>query len=315
MDRAQEGLVPGLERLMARPRPHRRRRRVAELLARSRYEVIPLDGRRGAGARARPARRHAHGHRLAGEGARARRSSSPSALAAHGLHGRAAPLGPPRRRPRRTSPSSSPGSRRWVCATSSSSPATPTSRPGAFEGAAALLDAIARARAPVRADRDHRLPGEPSADRRRDDDRGDVREGAATRPTSRARSASTRGHRALDRRRLGARDAAADLRRHPGRRAAREAPARLDADRDRRVAALPAQARRLRDAVPAAGRLQPRPADRGSRAGCSPTPSGRSPGSTSSRSTTSPTPRRGGSGSSPAAESRRIARERAATTS
>ena len=74
---------------------------------------------------------------------------------------------------------------------------------------------------------------------------------------------------------------------------AREAAARLDADRDRRVAPLPAQARQLRDALPAAGRLQPRPADQGARRRRSRIPSRRSPGSTSSRSTTSPTPRPG----------------------
>ena len=49
--------------------------------------------------------------------------------------------------------------------------------------------------------------------------------------------------------------------------------ARLDEDRDRRVAPLPAQARRLRDAVPAARRLQPRQADQGARAGARRRPS------------------------------------------
>ena len=53
----------------------------------------------------------------------------------------------------------------------------------------------------------------------------------------------------------------------PGIVPAREAAAGLDQDRDRRVASLPAQARRLRDAVPPARRLQPRPADQGPRAG------------------------------------------------
>ena len=61
--------------------------------------------------------------------------------------------------------------------------------------------------------------------------------------------------------------AAADPRRDPRHRPAREADARLDEDRDRRVAPLPAQARRLRHAVPPARRLQPRPADQGPRAG------------------------------------------------
>ena len=49
---------------------------------------------------------------------------------------------------------------------------------GSFSGAARAPRRDGRARPPVRADRDHRLPGEPSAHRRRDDDRGDVREGA-----------------------------------------------------------------------------------------------------------------------------------------
>ena len=43
-DRAQEGVLPGLERLMAPERARPDRRRVAELLRRSRYEVIPLAG-------------------------------------------------------------------------------------------------------------------------------------------------------------------------------------------------------------------------------------------------------------------------------
>ena len=76
--RAQEGLVPGLERVMAAARHDGWRadaRRADRPLA---LRGDPARGRRGAGARARPAGRHAHRHRLAGEGPRARRSSSPA---------------------------------------------------------------------------------------------------------------------------------------------------------------------------------------------------------------------------------------------
>ncbi len=130
---------------------------------------------------------------------------------------------------------------------------------------------------PFERDRDHRLPGEPPVHRRRDDDRRDVREGERTRPTSRARSASIPAVTApVDRGRLGARHAAAGLRRHSRRRLAGEAAARLDPDRDRRLAALPAQERVVRVALPAR-RLQPGPADRRARCRCShdPEPQGR----------------------------------------
>ena len=109
--------------------------------------------------------------------------------------------------------------------------------------------------------------------------------------------------------------APADPRRDPRHRPAGEAHARVDEDRDRRVAPLPAQARRLRDPVPAARRLQPGQADQGPRARARRPRARRSPASTSSPSTTSPTPRPGGSGSSPAAEpcvdSTQIAAQRA----
>ena len=45
MDRAQEGFVPGFERLTGAPVDDAlARRRVARLLEPSRYEVLPLDG-------------------------------------------------------------------------------------------------------------------------------------------------------------------------------------------------------------------------------------------------------------------------------
>ena len=61
----------------------------------------------------------------------------------------------------------------------------------------------------------------------------------------------------------------------PGRRAASEAPACLDAHRDRRVGPLPAQARQLRHPLPPARRVQPRQADQGARAGARRIPAGK----------------------------------------
>ena len=44
MDRAEEGLVPGLERVMSTAAPSPVAVAVAELVERSRFEVLPLDG-------------------------------------------------------------------------------------------------------------------------------------------------------------------------------------------------------------------------------------------------------------------------------
>ena len=44
MDRAEEGLVPGLERVMSTAAPTPVAAAVAELVERSRFEVLPLDG-------------------------------------------------------------------------------------------------------------------------------------------------------------------------------------------------------------------------------------------------------------------------------
>ena len=84
-----------------------------------------------------------------------------------------------------------------------------------------------RARPAVRRGRHHRLPGEPPVHRRRDDDRGDVREGAP-RDLHREPGLLRPGHhRPVDRERLGARHAAADLRRRPRRRAAARSSLRV----------------------------------------------------------------------------------------
>ena len=215
--------------------------------------------------------------------------------------GRAAPLRAARRRPRAPRASSSRGWRRWACATSSSSPAMPTQPAGAFErrGAAPRRDGTSSA---IRSSRSG-SPGYPESHPLIDD------ETTIAAMFEKARHATYIASQiCFDSRvtvawidNVWARGTRLPiLVGIPGVVPRAKLAARLDADRDRRVAPLPAQARRLRDAVPAARRLQPGPADQGPRAGA------RRPGaegrraSTSSPSTTSPTPRRGGSGSSPA---------------
>ena len=96
--RAQEGLLPGLERLMATRAPSPRPATVAELLTRSRYEVIPLAGVEEhvlehvprdvtLTVTASPTKGLDHTLELAAQARGA------------GLSGRAASLGAPRRRP------------------------------------------------------------------------------------------------------------------------------------------------------------------------------------------------------------------------
>ena len=261
---------------------------VAELLTRSRYEVIPLARRRGAGAQhvprdvtltvtASPVKGLDHMldlvARLAGQGIR-----------------RAASLGAPGRRPHAPDRADLPVTELGMC-DDVSVVAGDADRPaGAFEGASALLDAMTRWI--VRPDRDHGVSGEPSADRRRDDDR--VHFGRPSCDLHRgARSVRLAGHGRLDRQRLGSRDGLPDPRGHPGHRA----PGRACASRPGSESAnrsLRAQARRLRGAVPAARRVQPRPPDRGPRASAAWTRKAEDrQAPTSSLSTTWPTPRRG----------------------
>ena len=257
--------------------------------------ALPLRGaaarrHRGAGARARAARRHAHGDGLAEQGAR------------RDLRPRRAARRPRLRGGARTSPPASCATAP-TCRSSSACPrrselrdvfvvAGDAQEPRRVRGRRGAARRSRGARPPVRRDRDHGVPGEPSADRRRDDDPRDVREGAARDLHHEPGLLRSVRDGRVDRGRVGARDATAGLRRRPGGRLARQADARLDADRDRRLAPLPPQARVRSRRASCAAASRPTRWSTGS-ARCWTIPTASSPASTSSRSTTSRTPSAG----------------------
>ncbi len=204
MDRAQEGVVPGLERVMATLHRQPARRCVAELLRHSRYEVLPLDGVEEKVLAARPARRDAHRDRLADEGARAEPRPHVDASSCHGYevvpHLSARLVRDADHLAELVARLRESGVRDvFVVAGDAEEPA------GGFHGAIDLLRGARRARPAVPRGRHHRLPGEPPVHRRRDDDRGDVREGAARDVHHEPGLLRLRRHRAVDRERLGAR--------------------------------------------------------------------------------------------------------------
>ena len=98
--------------------------------------------RRGAGAGARPGRRHGHDHRLPDARVSSRRSRSPARLAAHGYE--VVPHLSARlvRDERRARGDRRPAAGARISTISSSSPATPREPEGEFAGAAELLDAL-----------------------------------------------------------------------------------------------------------------------------------------------------------------------------
>ena len=226
VDRAEEGVVPGLRRLMAvsTVSPDMR---LAELLAPAALRGAPARRDRGAGARARAARREADRHRLAAARARSHAGSRRPPRRPR-LRGRAAHLGPARGRPvaprgdrrpagrdRRARRVRGRGRRRGAC------------RSVRRRRAAARGDG--RARSPVRRRRHHRLPGEPPAD---------PDETTIQAMFDKARFATyivsqicfdSRVTVAWIERGVAPRDAAPDPRRHPRRGAAREARAHLGA--------------------------------------------------------------------------------------
>ena len=187
--RPQEGLLPGRERLMATTTSTRAEATVAGLLERSRYEVIPL-----AGVEEKVLEHVPHdvtitvtaspvkgieptlelSTRLAEDGYPVVPHLSARLDPRPGAPGRAdrAALGAGCHRRLR---------RRRRCRRAG--------RRVRRRGRAPRRDA--RGRPPVRADRDHRLPGEPPPHRRLDDDRARCSRRPGTRRTSRARSAST----------------------------------------------------------------------------------------------------------------------------
>ena len=121
-------------------------------------------------------------------------------------------------------------------------PAGDAVQPGRFPDAASLLSAMGELRRGFPEVGHHRLPGEPPPDQRRDDDPGDVREGAdgdLHRQPDLLRPGDDRGP--------GSRACAtaarsADLDRPAGHRRQPRPAADLDEDRPRRVRPLPARA-------------------------------------------------------------------------
>ena len=210
--RAGQGLLPGLERLMAATSmPVGQAATVAELLTRSRYEVIPLAGAEEQvlehvprdvtlTVTASPVKGLDHTldlvARLAGHGypvvphLSARLVVDRTHLTELIARFDRARCARRFRRGRRRRPAR-----------------------GRVRGRVRTPRRDERGRASVRPDRDHGLSGEPSADRRRDDDRVHVREGPSCDLHREPDLLRLAGHGRLDRQRLGARDAAAHPRR------------------------------------------------------------------------------------------------------